>query len=443
MILEGNIVCTKRGVHRAQITYNPATGLIEGVGQDLGKADYSYLGEQQLIFPGMVDIHIHAREDETQKENFKETYATASDAAINGGVAACACMPNTPSPLTSEKQLAWHQQHHSALPVTFVNYVGIGPNTKPINVSAPYKIYTGPSVGPLFFKGEKDLRKSLQHYRGQKVSFHVEDFDVLMANKDKHTHQERRPIACVEKALEYVLRFIEEFGLQAKLCHWSCGGKSFEMIAKHREKGFATELEVSPLHLFFDADMLKAKPELWPYVQMNPSLQSSQDRQELIDALKSGFIQHLATDHAPHPLDEKFHQFGSEEKYLALKKENLEECRRLSCMNACSGTPQLDTYALVCCWLINEHGFSAQRIAEMSAETPGAFINQFLPETYGKGFGKIEVGYQASFTILDLAGETPFKRSMVKSKVGWSPFEGVSFPGKIVARFIKGKQILI
>ena len=155
--------------------------------------------------------------------------------------------------------------------------------------------------------------------------------------------------------------------------------------------------------------------------------------------MKNGFIQYVATDHAPHTLDEKFKNFGGEENYLKLRKENLAECQRLACVNAVSGTPQLDTYALIVSWLMREHGFSAGCIAEVTAEAPGEFINPYLSHEYGNGFGKIAPGYLAAFTVLDVRASQCFMRSMVRSKVAWSPFEGIEFPGKVVNVFTKGK----
>ena len=423
---------------KGQIEIDKKTGLISRVGEELGKPDFKFRNSQ-LIFPGMGDIHIHAREDETGKQNHKEEYSTAAQAAINGGVVHVIAMPNTPSPLTTLKQLEWHKKRTKKLPITVLNYVGIGPGTKPLKQKVPYKVYTGPSVGQLFFRNENELRESLKNYKDQLVSFHVEDFEVLEANKDKPTHTERRPVECVEVALENVLDIIEKYNLKAKLCHWSTGKKSFEMIKKHRKKGFDTKIEVSPLHLYFDEDMLKEKPELWPYVQMNPALQSKEHRFELIKGLKEGFIDYLATDHAPHTLDEKFKNFGSERVYLELKKEHLPECQRIACMDSVSGTPQLDTYSLICAWLMTEYHFKAKDIARVASFNPGQFVNQFLGKEFGKGFGRIEKGYQGSLTVIDLGVGTTVNRENLKTKVKWSPFEGITFSGSLKMLMIKGQ----
>ena len=449
IIVEGTFV-NHDETFEGQVEIDRESGLIGRLGRDevLGEPTFTF-DKNHLIFPGMVDVHIHAREDDTGEQTHKETYQTANNSAINGGVVAVAPMPNTPHPLTTSERLAWHNEQHRGLPITFLNYAGVGPDTSPISENVPYKVYTGPSVGDIFFESEAQLREALQRYVGKPLSFHVEDYDVLMASSERGTHTQRRPVECVETALRYVLEMVEEFKIPAKLCHWSTGGASFDMIKKHRERNAEaglpyTTIEVSPLHLIFDEDMLRRAPEKWPYVQMNPALQSAEHRQALIEGLRTGFIDYIATDHAPHTLDEKFKNFADvgkelgltpEEAYLHLRRTDLAECQRRSCLNGTSGTPQLDTYGLVAAWLIGEQGFSPQDVARVTAYNPGVFTNQFVD---GK-FGKIAEMYQGSLTVLDMGSSTTLDREMLKTKVGWSPFEGMVFPGRVAMTMIRGE----
>ncbi len=453
IIVQGRFINTEEEFF-GQIAIDQQTGLITRVARGEEFPEQKALGPPNYIFPkdvlifsGFGDIHIHAREDETGEQCYKEDYTTVNAAAIHGGVVHTSDMPNTKAPLITAAQLHWHQNRCKGYPVTMFHYVGIGQETRPLEEeNVAYKVFTSHSVGTLFFRSEEELRNALQHYRKKRVSFHVEDFAIIEANKDKPTHDKRKPVECVEKALEYVLKIIEDYDLEAKLCHWPVGGKSFDLIAKHRARGYNTTLEVSPLHLYFDTDMLKEKPERWPYVQMNPALQGREHRLALIEALRNGFIQYLATDHAPHTLDEKFKQFKTEEQealemtpkeyYLHLQKTNIEECRRLACLDGTSGTPQLDTYGLIATWLMKEHKFTPQDIARVCAENPGTFVNQLHP---GPGkFGRIDVGYYGSLTILDTTKTTTVRREDLQTKVRWSPFENMTFPGSVAATFIKG-----
>lgn len=417
--------------------------ITKGIITNITKSDSSstpsiILPYHQLIFPGMIDIHVHAREDETGKQNYKEDYDTCQASAINGGVTSIAVMPNTPSPLTTVPQLEWHQKRCSTLDITICHYIGIGPSTNPLSTKHPYKVYTGPSVGPLFFTDIEILKQTLSNYKNQYVSFHVEDYHVLSQNKDKETHNERRPIQAVENALKYVLEMIEEFNLKAKLCHWTCTGNTIKMIQEHKNKGYKTKIEISPLNLYFNTSLTNTNPELWPYLQMNPSLQSEQDQKELIKFLASGFIDYIASDHAPHALSEKFKNFdNSETKYLNMLTQDKDECIKLSKQDCISGTPQLDTYGLISTWLMKEHNFPPQTIAKITSYNPGKFINKFTNRKYGK----LKVGYVGSLTVLDMTNPTIVRRTDIKSKVGWSPFENIEFPGSVSLVIVNGKIV--
>lgn len=449
IVVEGRFVGSETEFF-GQIEIDSSTGLITRVGSNLGKP-YYFFDEKCMVFPAFGDIHVHAREDETKKHNYKETYKTTEKAALNGGTAFVAVMPNTPNPLVSLKQLNWHKAKTNNLRVSFLNYVGIGKNTVPLKKSVPYKVYTGPSIGSLFFKNKKELEKALKKYAFQHVSFHVEDFSVIQKNKDKEDHAKRRPVECVENALNYVLELIEEFNIKAKLCHWNINKKSFNKIKRHKKRGFNTTIEVSPLHLFYDYDTIKKKPWLWPFVQMNPSIQGKKHRIALIKGLKKGFIDFLATDHAPHTLNEKLKNFvppknsrlSREEYYLKLLKQNKKKAVRLAKLDSISGTPQLDTYSLFCCWLIKKHGFKPKDISRVASFNPGKFFNQFLEKksVLGKGFGELKKGFQGSFTVLRLDKTTIVERKNLKTKCGWSPFEGITFPGKLEALILKGKKV--
>ena len=465
VVYEGNIATHDASPFYGQIVIGRKSGIILDVSE--GNSKYSHdgkFGSSCLIFPGMGDVHIHAREDETRNQVHKEEYATAGNSALNGGVVHVSAMPNTPNPVTTKEYFEWHRKRVGQInhPVSILNYVGIGENTFPLEgIDVPYKLFLGPSVGDLFFRDPEGVKNSLARYRGKKVSFHVEDDSVLEKSKRGRTHTDRRPVECVERGLEYLLPMIEEFEIEAKLCHWSTGGRSFDMIGEHRERAKKaglpyTLLEVSPLHLMFDTSMTAADPSLWLKIQMNPAVQSKQDRNELIKGLKTGFIDLLATDHAPHTMEEKHAAFAKFKtqfpdlanvqiaKKLKMEQPNLylETCLE----NGTSGAPWLDTYANVCAWLMEEHNFSPQDIARVASYNPGVFANQFLKDQFegvdfGKGFGKIEAGYTGLLTVLNLDKHQIINASGLKTKVGWSPLEGMKFSGGLEKVIIRGENM--
>ncbi len=454
----GYIATENREPFLGQIKINNKTGLIEDVieGEELN-ADYVY-NQDNLIFAGMGDIHIHAREDQTGEQKYKEDYETAGNAALNGGCVHVSAMPNTPKPLTTEKDFDWHRKRIADLahPVSILNYIGIDRKTKPIGEPGEhfYKCFFGKSIGDLTVQYAFELDEILSKYKGHNISFHVEYEPIIKASISGKTHSERRPFACVIEGLLLLLPLIEKYKIKAKLCHWSIGGKSFELVREYRNRGCQIEVEVSPLHLLFDTSNTDKNSELWLKIQMNPAIRTPKHRNQLIEGLKTGFIQYLATDHAPHTEEEKYGAFSKfKDEYSDLtnveigakiKNENLslyyETC------NECgmSGAPWLDTYGLVCAYLMNEHGFDTRDIARIASYNPGKFINSYLKQqfpnkNYGKGFGKIEKGFVGSLTILNLEKKTIIKREDLKTKSRWSPLEDREMLGSIEAVFIAGE----
>ncbi len=461
MKILGVIASHDKKPFRGLIEIDDATGLIKSVSSEKAgdTADHRY-NEDCLIFPGFGDVHIHAREDETGDQNYKEEYRTASAAALHGGVVHVSAMPNTPNPVVSLKQFEWHRTRIAEIrrPVAIFNYLGIDSKTKPIGKPGEYfyKLYFGKSVGDLTVTYGSELEPILARYKGHNISFHVEYEPIVQASAKGKTHSDRRPVEAVNEGLRILLPLIEKYKIRAKLCHWSTGGESFEMISEARKRGADIVLEVSPLHLLFDTSMTDADPSLWTKIQMNPAVQGRDHREALIRGLREGFIQFLATDHAPHTEEEKFSAFkrfaaeypgkNAIEIANAIKKKDHALYLATCCENNHSGAPWLDTYALVCTWLMQEHGFTPERIASISAYMPGRFVNphmkrQFPDENYGKGFGEIKPGFVGSLTVLNLKKYTVVNRKDLKTKVGWSPLEGRAMPGKIEAVFIRGEKM--
>lgn len=404
MIVSGRLV-SSQGIQSGEIRIEG--GKIVEVGQNLGAADYTY-GEECLIFAGMGDIHIHAREDLSQKQSYKEDFRTAAAAAMNGGVAHVADMPNNPiAPITDETYRAKEALvKERNVPVHFTLYAGIGPGTKPLSFAVPYKAYMGPSVGDLFFSSLAQLEETLKHYRGKHVSFHCEDPELLEKHKNAPTHEERRPAACELSATRFALQMIEKYELIGKLCHYSVG-EGLPLIKEARARGIPVTCEVTPHHLYYDVTDITDSNRGW--MQMNPPLRSVEDRKAMLAALREGTLDYLATDHAPHTLEEN--------------------------QKGISGQPHLDTYAPFVTWLIKEQNFQPEQVASFCSENPGNFVNPFLTE---RKYGKIAPGYTASLTVLNMNRPITIRREEMKTKCGWSPFEGVTFPGSVEALFLDG-----
>ena len=407
MRLEGTLVHDE-GLVEGSVEIDVATGLITGIGPAIGQSDVDCSG--CLIFPGFGDIHIHAREDVSGAQAYKEDFASASAAAIHGGVTQMVDMPNNPVAPVDDARYEAKLALTAASDVHVTLYAGIGPGTAPLQRHVPYKVYMGPSVGDLFFTSQAQLEEVIAQYRGCNVSFHCEDPEILEASKGAPTHEQRRPAHAEVTATRFALHLIETYDLVGKLCHYSTG-EGLQQILAAKQRGVRVTCEVTPHHLFFDTSMLTDANRM--ALQMNPPLRSPEDRLALIEALRSGLIDYIATDHAPHTLEEK--AVGA------------------------SGVPLLDTYGAFATWLMREDGFTPQDIARVCARNPGQFVREFLPERFGKGYGLLAPGYVGSLTVLDVATPYHVTRDTVRSKCAWSPFEGHTFPGSVRYTVLRGK----
>lgn len=406
MIVEGTFV-NPEGSFAGQIRTEGST--IAEVGDKLGEADHSF-GDACLIFAGMGDIHIHARDDVSDSQTYKEDFETVSAAAINGGVVHVADMPNNPVAPIDDDSYAGKCQHLASrdVDVHVTLYAGIGPGTRPLSHRVPYKAYMGPSVGDLYFRSLEQLDETLVNYRGQAVSFHCEDPILLDANQNQLLHEDRRPAECELSATRFALSMIEKYELSGKLCHYSVG-EGLTLIRQAKQRGLDVTCEVTPHHVFFDRSVITDDNR--GLMQMNPPLRNTADREAMLSGLRDGTLDYLATDHAPHSWEEN--------------------------QNGISGQPHLDTFAPFAAWLMAEQSFTPERVAAICSENPGRFVNPF---TAPKKFGRIEAGYEASLTVLNMKRPILIERANLKTKCGWSPFEGVTFPGSVESVFVAGRR---
>ncbi len=405
--LEGTLV-NHDGLTDGAVEIDTRTGLIVHVGAATGHSDADCSG--CLIFPGFGDLHIHARDDVSGAQRYKEDFATAAAAAIHGGVTQMVDMPNNSVAPVDDARYAGKEQLTAASEVHVTLYAGIGPGTQPLKRHVPYKVYMGPSVGDLFFTTQAELEAVIARYRGCNVSFHCEDPELLEAAQGEPTHEQRRPPQAEITATRFALHLIETYDLVGKLCHYSTG-EGLQQILAAKARGVRVTCEVTPHHLFFDTSMLTAANRM--ALQMNPPLRSPADRLALLEALRAGTIDYIATDHAPHTLEEK--------------------------AAGASGVPLLDTYGAFTTWLIEEHGFTPQQIARVCASNPGHFVREFLPPGFGEGYGRIAPGYVGSLTVIDPKQSYVVSRESVWTKCGWSPFEGFTFPGSVRWTVLRGK----
>ncbi|MBT3234612.1 MAG: amidohydrolase family protein [Bdellovibrionales bacterium] len=423
-VIEGEIVTPEKKFH-GQIAFNINSGLIEQLGEQIVPADKvdQHFEQNHLIFPGMIDLHVHARQDQSGTQNYKETFSSAALAAINGGVTCFGDMPNNSVPPIDLNSYQEKFQLTSDTEMDIFLYAGVTSKSSPLPMVVPYKLYLGGSTNISSLDGKSLREKLIAPYRGMAVSFHCEDGEILQQSANAKTHSAKRPVAAEVVAIEEALNLIKSYQLKGTICHCSTA-EGMEMIISARKQGVDVKVEVAPSHLYFNQQDVGDDKTY----QMNPPIRDRHDQQSLIKALRQGHVDFLATDHAPHTEQEK---------------------RR-----GVSGLTGLDTYGPFICWLIKEHNITPQRIAQICCANPGEYLSSFLPTLkqlqnecfgrqveYGKGVGRIEAGYLANFTILNLSGPVEITRNYLKSRCAQSPFLGRTLPGGVARVIIRGKII--
>jgi dihydroorotase len=442
-IIRGNFVEHPAGLRPLQVVVDRATGtivaveeidraLLQNVADARGYTEETAddaliytMAPAEIIFGGMGDLHVHAREDVSQKLAEVEDFASIGRAAVKGGVCFIGEMPNNPCPpLDAPTYLAKLALAAKATMPVFL-YAALTDTSKPLPWPVPYKAFlTAPDLKMALTK-----KDNLAAYRGAWISFHGEDHAILGQNKAAATHQARRPVAAEVQALKNILAWSKEFALFVRICHVTSQA-GIELLSKAKEDPFYQEhlsVEVCLNHLCFDAENTDLAN---PYFNVNPPLRTKADRMALWQAWRDGVVDVLATDHAPHPLAAK--------------------------AAGASGMPSLDCFAAILTQLYHEaltSGMAAQEILKRMAQTtvfnPGAFINHFLPtwqrpelakvlpayQKLGRGLGKILPGYAGYFTVINFNRGFTCNLADLGSKMPWSPWLGHHFPGSLTGIF--------
>lgn len=403
LIIEGKIV-NPDAMHDAQIAID--NGYITAIRKQGLKSERKIEAQRCLIFPGFIDLHAHLREDSSHKWDYKEDFQSGTAAAVHGGITTVIDMPNTPLPCISSDRLIKKKELARTEGVIDILFYG-GVSDSNINTIASmqkeaiaYKIYLAETTGGLYI-GDDVLPKAIAAVEAtaKPLVIHCEDQRVIekMRKRLKVTaHSELRPeeaeLSAVKKVLAAASGDIKtKIKTKIDIAHVSVY-RTLDLI----EKRF--HCEVTPHHLFFTKKDVHGNA----FLKVNPPLRSEENRLLLLDAFKSGKIDFLVTDHAPHTKEEKARAF----------------------FEAPAGVPNLDTYGNFVAWLIVHCGVPPMLIARVCAYNPAMFLR--LHDR-----GNIEVGKRANLSILDIHKPVKISSERLYTKCKWSPFEGYEFPGAV------------
>lgn len=372
-------------------------------------ADYTLELGHYLVLPGAVDSHVHFRDP---GYTHKEDVRTGSTAAVFGGVTTVLDMPNTDPVVRTFAQLKakWEALRDRSL-VDVGLFCEASPQTdfeRARQLAVGFKAYLAPTTGEKGFRSLEEARPTIAQaiQSGRPLSVHAEDPGLLSKEEGAPTlagHAAARPPDAEANAISWLAANFDTPAMNIAHVSSSAGLKAAE------EGGFKGTLETSPHHALLDVDVKGLDAP--SHAKVNPPIRSKADREAIFAALRSGKISILASDHAPHTLDEKAAPFG----------------------RAPSGVPGVETLLPMMMALAFYRQLDMARVVDMCCRLPA--------ERYGLRKGKIAEGYDADFAVFDPRDVKRIRPELLHSKCGWSPFGGLFavFP---VAVFLRGDEIM-
>ena len=369
------------------------------------------------ILPGVIDSQVHFREPGLEH---KEDLETGSRSAVAGGVTTVFEMPNTKPLTTTAETLAdkVRRARHRMF-CDFAFYVGGTreniadiPQLEKLEASAGIKIFMGSSTGDLLVDDEVSLDKIIAKI-SRRAAFHAEDEARLKARMnvrragDPSSHPEWRDEEAALIATKRLVGLAEKHGRRVHVLHISTAAE-MTYLAAHKQ--FAS-VEVTPHHLTLVAP--DCYERLGTYVQMNPPVRDERHRAAIWHALQNGVVDVLGSDHAPHTREEKDHPYPDSH----------------------SGMTGVQTLVPIMLDHVNAGRLSLERLVDLTSHGPQRLFNI-------RAKGRIAVGYDADFTIVDMKRRETITNSWIESRVGWTPYDGVKVTGWPVGTFVRGHKVM-
>ncbi|WP_179343324.1 dihydroorotase [Winogradskyella ursingii] len=377
--------------------------------------------EGNYVLPGMIDDQVHFREPGlTHKANIE----TESKAALAGGITSFIEMPNTSPQTTTVEKL--EEKFAIAANSSYANYSfmfgGTNDNLDEIlkvdtKTVAGLKLFLGSSTGNMLVDNPETIEKIFSS-TDMVISVHCEDEATIRKNLAKHIAEfgddipmEKHPVIRSEEACyissSKAIELAKKTGARLHVFHLSTGKETQLFSNKIPLKDKKITAEVCIHHLWFSDEDYKKKGSL---IKWNPAVKKVSDRDQLLKALLDDRIDVIATDHAPHTMEEKNNPYTK----------------------APSGGP-LVQHALVALLEMHHQGkISIEKIVEKTAHNPA-----ILFDVEKRGY--IKEGYFADLVIANLQSPWTVNKSNILYKCGWSPFEGNTFKSRITHTFVNGQ----
>jgi dihydroorotase len=417
LVIRNGRVMTPGGLVEADVGI--AAGKIVSIGALSSAIAIETLDAKGLhVLPGVIDTQVHFREPGLEH---KEDIAHGTKAAIKGGVTSIFEMPNT-SPLTLDaatlqqkldiaKATAWCD-HAFFMGGNHENADQLSTLEK-LPGCAGVKIFMGSSTGTLLAKDD-DVIAAVLANGTRRVSVHAEDEDRLISRQGIATeaesveaHPDWRDVESAVRATKRIVKLARDAGRRVHVLHISSADE-MDILAAHKD---LITVEVTLNHLTMAAP--ECYERLGAFAQMNPPVRDAKHREGLWAAVRNGIVDVFGSDHAPHTIEEKERPYPSSP----------------------SGMPGVQTSLPLLLDHMNAGRLSLERVVDLTSAGPQRIFGI-------AGKGRIAVGYDADFVIVDLAAKREITDEWIASKCGWTPFDGVSVTGWPIATVLRGNVVV-
>ena len=414
LIIKNGLVVNKNKINKGDILIK--NGIIEQIGNISHVEDANIINaNDKYIIPGVIDPQVHFREPGL---THKEDIQSGSMACAAGGITTFFEMPNT-NPATINSKLLTNKFERAAKTslVNFSFFLGATSDNineiKSLKNSCGLKIFMGSSTGDLLVDNDDVLEQIFKNCN-KIIAVHAEDEQILNASKvhikdgDFTSHPKARPVSAAVKATKKAIRLSLKYNKRLHILHLSTA-EEVEIIRQYKSTGLIT-CETTPQHLLMHAPDIYNK--IGSYAQMNPPIRSRRHQDELWKGLMDGTINCIATDHAPHTIEEKKLNFGS----------------------APSGMPGVQTSLTLLLNEVSNKRISIFDVVKWMCSNPANLYKI-------KNKGVIKEGYDADITILDMKLKKKILNKDMYSKCGWTAFDGKETTGWPVTTIVNGNVV--
>ena len=377
----------------------------------------------KFLIPGVIDDQVHFREPGL---THKAEIATESKAAVAGGITSFMEMPNTKPQTTTIEAL--EQKYERASQVSMANYSfylgATNDNIEEIKKldgsrNCGVKVFMGSSTGNMLVDDPEALE---QIFAGSPtlIATHCEDEATIQKNTEEqkaqfgddipvHMHPVIRSEAACFLSSDLAVKLARKHNARLHVLHISTARELelFEQGTDFEKKRITAEVCIHHLW-FYDADY-ERKGTL---IKWNPAVKTKRDRDSLVAALLNDKLDVIATDHAPHTIEEK------QSRYF----------------QSPSGGPMVQHALVAMLELVRQHKMTIEKVVEKMCHAPARLFGV-------KERGFLEPGFKADMVLLDLEKEWTVAHKNIYYKCGWSPFEGETFHSAVTHTWVNGKLV--